>query len=50
MLHRASMNVASGKMKSWVVNTFVKDWKKNRSDLQFPQKSFNQLWREKHVK
>lgn len=50
MLHRASMNVALGKMKSWVVNTFVKDWKKNRSDLQFPQKSFNQLWREKHVK
>jgi len=50
MLHRASMNVASGKMKSWVVNTFVKDWKKNRSDLQFPQKSFNQLWRERHVK
>jgi L-lactate dehydrogenase complex protein LldF len=47
MLNRKLMNMASGKTKGWVVNTFVKDWKKHRSELKFPSKSFNQLWREK---
>jgi L-lactate dehydrogenase complex protein LldF len=28
------------------VNTFVKDWKKNHNNIEFPAKSFNQLWRE----
>jgi L-lactate dehydrogenase complex protein LldF len=42
------MNMGSGKIKGWIVNTFVKDWKKNRSDLVFPQKSFSQLWKEKY--
>ncbi len=46
MQHRGTMNLGSGKLKSWMVNTFVKDWKKHRSDLQFPQKSFNQMWKE----
>src|SRR5579875_359454 len=31
MLNRRLMNMGSGKIKSWVVNTFVKDWKKHRS-------------------
>jgi L-lactate dehydrogenase complex protein LldF len=48
MLRRGSMNIANGKLKSWVVNRFVKDWKKGRSEIQFPQKSFNQLWKEKN--
>jgi L-lactate dehydrogenase complex protein LldF len=47
MLNRRMMNSGSGKIKSWVVKTFVKDWNRNRSELQFPKKSFNQLWREK---
>jgi len=46
MLSRRMMNTGSGKMKSWVVNSFVKDWKKHRSELVFPKKSFNQLWKE----
>jgi L-lactate dehydrogenase complex protein LldF len=46
MQHRATMNMGSGKLKGWMVNTFVKDWKKHRSDLQFPKKSFNQMWKE----
>lgn len=50
MLNRRMMNSGSGKMKSWVVNTFVKDWKKHRSELDFPQKSFNQLWKESNRK
>ena len=46
MLHRGMMNAGSGKLKSWMVATFVKDWGKNRSALQFPKKTFNQMWKE----
>lgn len=48
MLNRRMMNMGSGKIKSWVINTFVKDWKKHRSELEFPKKSFNQLWKERN--
>ena len=48
MLNRKIMNMGSGKIKSWVVNTFVKDWKQHRSELDFPKKSFNQLWKERN--
>ena len=48
MLHRGLMNMGNSKLKDWVVNTFVKDWKKHRGDMEFPKKSFNQLWREKY--
>lgn len=48
MLNRKMMNMGSGKIKSWVVNTFVKSWKQHRSELQFPAKSFNELWRERN--
>jgi L-lactate dehydrogenase complex protein LldF len=47
MLNRSLMNLANGKFKSKVVNSFVKDWKKHRSDLQFPAQSFNEQWRKK---
>ncbi len=48
MLNRRMMNMGSASIKSWVVNTFVKDWKKNRSDLKFPSKSFSQQWKERN--
>ncbi|HJW16724.1 MAG TPA: LutB/LldF family L-lactate oxidation iron-sulfur protein [Flavisolibacter sp.] len=48
MLNRRVMNMGTAPVKSWVVNSFVKDWKKNRSELQFPKKSFNQLWKERN--
>jgi L-lactate dehydrogenase complex protein LldF len=48
MLHRKFMNMGNSKMKNWVVNKFLKDWKKHRGDIEFPKKSFNQLWREKY--
>jgi len=50
MLNRKLINMGSGKLKSWVVNIFVKDWKKNRSELAFPQKSFSQQWQERQRK
>ncbi len=48
MLHRRFMNIGSGTMKTWVVNNFMKTWKQNRSELQFPKKSFNQQWKERN--
>jgi len=48
MLHRGLMNMGTGKMKSWLINSFAKSWTKHRSDLDFPQKSFNQLWKERN--
>jgi L-lactate dehydrogenase complex protein LldF len=47
MLRRNWMNMASGPIKAWVVNKLVKGWSANRSQLEFPKKSFNQSWREK---
>jgi L-lactate dehydrogenase complex protein LldF len=47
MLRRGFMNMGTGKMKSWMVNSLMKDWKKHRSELNFPQKTFNQLWKER---
>ena len=48
MLRRLLMNMGSSKTKNWVVNKLVKGWKEHRSEMEFPKKSFNQMWREKH--
>jgi L-lactate dehydrogenase complex protein LldF len=50
MLRRKWMNMAGGATKNWVVNSLVKGWKQHRGDMEFPKKSFNQLWREKYGK
>ncbi|NTS40866.1 iron-sulfur cluster-binding protein [Flavisolibacter sp. BT320] len=50
MMSRRLMNTGSGKMKSWAVSSFVKDWSRHRADLQFPAKSFNQQWKERNNK
>jgi L-lactate dehydrogenase complex protein LldF len=46
-MSRKLMNAGSQKMKSWVINHFVKEWTKNHGDLSFPSKSFNQQWKER---
>jgi len=48
MLHRSYMNMGGSKMKNWVINKFLTDWKKNRGEIDFPKKSFNQIWKEKY--
>lgn len=50
MMSRRLMNTGSGRMKSWAVNNFVKDWSRHRSNLQFPAQSFNQMWKERNNK
>jgi L-lactate dehydrogenase complex protein LldF len=49
-MKRGIMNMGSGNLKNKVVNGLFKDWKKNRADLDFSQKTFNQLWKEKYKK
>ncbi|HSU27450.1 MAG TPA: LutB/LldF family L-lactate oxidation iron-sulfur protein [Chitinophagaceae bacterium] len=48
MLHRRWMNSFRGTFKGWVVNRLVKGWVKHRAPVQFPKRSFNQLWKEKY--
>ncbi|MFN8289161.1 MAG: LutB/LldF family L-lactate oxidation iron-sulfur protein [Chitinophagaceae bacterium] len=50
MLRRKWMNMAGGSTKNWVVNKLVKGWSAHRAAMEFPKKSFNQLWREKNSK
>jgi L-lactate dehydrogenase complex protein LldF len=46
-LSRKMMNMGNSKIKNWVINRFVKDWTKHRGSMNFPEKSFNQLWQER---
>jgi L-lactate dehydrogenase complex protein LldF len=50
MLRRKWMNMAGGNTKNWIVNTLVKGWSAQRGKMDFPQRSFNQLWKEKNGK
>lgn len=47
MLYRPVMNLGNAKIKNWMMNKLFKGWVAHRSDLQFPEKTFNQLWKEK---
>jgi len=49
-LNRRMMNMGNGKLKNKVVNGLFKDWKKNRADLDFSQKTFNEMWKERFQK
>ncbi len=48
MLYRPALNLASGKMKNWFVNKVVTGWTAQRGELHFPEKTFNQRWKEKY--
>jgi L-lactate dehydrogenase complex protein LldF len=43
-LNRKMMNMGNAKMKNWVVNKVFKGWTAHRADLNFPQKTFNEMW------
>lgn len=49
-LKRGFMNLGNGNLKNKVVNGMFKGWKENRSDLNFSQKTFNQMWKERFKK
>ena len=48
MLRRSFMDLGNSKIKNWLVNKLLKGWKENRTEMDFPKKSFNQLWKEKY--
>ncbi len=44
-LRRGFMNMGNGNLKSTVVNRLFKGWNKERSDLHFSKKTFNEMWK-----
>jgi L-lactate dehydrogenase complex protein LldF len=48
-LSRNMMNMGNGRIKNWVVNKVFKGWTAHRSELDFSQKTFNQMWQEKNA-
>lgn len=50
VMRRKWMNMASGPIKGWVVNKLLKGWSANRAKIEFPKKTFNELWREREKK
>ncbi len=48
VMNRKWMNKGNATMKDWMVNKVFTGWTAHRADLKFPQKSFNQRWREKN--
>jgi L-lactate dehydrogenase complex protein LldF len=47
MLHRKMMNLGNSKIKNWMINKLFKGWTGQRAGLDFPAKTFNELWNEK---
>jgi L-lactate dehydrogenase complex protein LldF len=45
-LHRNWMNMGNHQLKNWVINRVFKGWNRHRADLHFPEKTFNQRWKE----
>lgn len=46
-LNRGMMNLGNGKLKNAVVNGLFVDWKRNRGNLDFSGKTFNEMWKDK---
>ncbi len=47
-LSRKLMNSGNQNIKNWMINKLFKGWTKHRAALHFPQKTFNELWKEKN--
>jgi len=46
-LNRSMMNMGNAKLKNWVVNKVFKGWTTHRSDLDFSNKTFSEMWQDK---
>ena len=47
-LKRSMMNMVNGSIKNKIVNGLFKGWTKQRSDLEFSKKTFNEMWKERY--
>jgi L-lactate dehydrogenase complex protein LldF len=46
-LNRKLMNKGNRALKNWMANKLIGGWSKHRAPLQFPEKTFNQMWMDK---
>ena len=46
--NRKLMNMGNGWLKNKIVNSLFKDWNRNRGELDFSQKTFNEMWKDRH--
>ncbi len=46
-MHRKLMNLGNGKLKNKVVNKIFTAWTTTRGEINFSEKTFNQLWKER---
>ena len=46
-LHRPLMNAGNPKIKNWMISKLFKGWSKHRAALDFPDKTFNERWKER---
>ncbi len=47
-LHRNLMNKGNSRIKNWTVNKMFNGWTRHRAPLNFPDKTFNELWKERY--
>lgn len=47
-LNRKYMNLGKAGLKNWMVNKLFTGWTSHRAPLHFPEKTFNQRWRDMH--
>lgn len=47
ILRRSLLNIGGAKIKNKVINTLFTAWVQHRGELYFPEKNFNQLWKER---
>ena len=46
-LKRRIMNMSNGRLKTKVVNKLFKNWNRQRAELHFSGKTFNEMWKER---
>jgi L-lactate dehydrogenase complex protein LldF len=49
-MNRKMMNLGNGKIKNKIVNKLFTSWNNTRGDLNFSEKTFNQMWLERKRK
>ena len=47
-LRRGMMNLGGGPVKNKVANSIFKGWAQNRSNIDFSNKTFNEMWKERY--
>jgi L-lactate dehydrogenase complex protein LldF len=49
-LNRKMMNIGNGKLKNWLINKVFTSWTKHHGHLDFSEKTFNEMWKERNGK